>query len=111
SNMVEAVASFDDFAGGIESLAEREGEIQSFQYELLLEARRRPELGELAARHYNAYRDAIIAQLGRLGAHDPERAGLIWFALDGIVFKQLVAPGDAAPALRRVRALVAQAAN
>lgn len=111
SNMVEAVASFDDFAAGIESLAERESEIQSFQYELLLEARRRPELGELAARHYNAYRDAIIAQLGRLGVNDPELADLIWFALDGIVFKQLVAPGDAAPALRRVRALVAQAAN
>ena len=111
SNMVEAVTSVDDFAAGIDSLAERESEIQSFQYELLLEARRRPELHELATRHYTAYRDAIMAQLARLGVHDASLADLIWFTLDGIVFKQLVAPGDAAPALRRVRELVAQAAG
>lgn len=111
SNMVEAVSSIDDFAAGIETLAERESEIQSFQYELLLESRRRPELSELATRHYNAYRDAIVGQLGRLGVVDAELADLIWFTLDGIVFKQLVAPGNAAPVLRRVRALVEQAAG
>lgn len=109
SNMVEAVTSVEDFAAGIDSLAKRESEIQSFQYELLLEARRRPELHELATRHYTAYRDAIVAQLARLGVTDPELADLIWFTLDGIVFKQLVVPGDATPALHRVRALVKQA--
>lgn len=111
SNMVQEIDSVAEFAAGIESLAARESEMQSFQYELLLESRRRPELHHLAERHYRAYRDAIETQLGSLGVHDAEFVDLVWFALDGIVFKQLVAPGDAAPAMRRVRALIERAAG
>lgn len=106
SNMLNRVLTAADFAAGIESLAEREGEIQAFQYELLLEARRRPELQPIAERHYRAYRDAIAEQLLRLGVHDAALGDVIWFALDAIVFKQLVAPGEVGPALGRIRTLI-----
>ncbi|WP_449283052.1 TetR/AcrR family transcriptional regulator [Leucobacter sp.] len=106
SNMLSSALTAAEFAAGIESLADREAGIQSFQYELLLESRRRPELRPLAEQHYRAYREAISRQLTRLGVDDAELTELIWFALDGIVFKQLVSPEDVAPALRRIRALV-----
>lgn len=111
SNMLKDALTVEEFAGGIESLADREAGIQSFQYELLLESRRRPELRPLAERHYAAYREAIRRQLQRLGVVDDELAELIWFALDGIVFKQLVLPEDATRAVRRIRSLVEQAAS
>lgn len=107
SNMLERGLTAEEFAAGIESLADRESALQSFQYELLLETRRRPELRPLAERHYRAYREAIERQLGRLGVADGELTELIWFALDGIVFKQLVDPADPAPALRLIRRMIA----
>lgn len=110
SNMLNGHLTIDEFAAGIESLAEREGRIQSFQYELLLESRRRPELRPLAERHYQAYREAIARQLLQLGVDDEELTELIWYALDGIVFKQLVAPESVAPALALIRKLIARAA-
>ncbi|WP_427869829.1 TetR/AcrR family transcriptional regulator [Leucobacter luti] len=110
SNMLEQGLTASEFAAGIESLADRESALQSFQYELLLESRRRPELTPLAERHYGAYREAIERQLGRLGVADPALVDLIWFALDGLVFTQLVAPADPAPALARIRSLVESAA-
>ncbi|XPP27291.1 MAG: TetR/AcrR family transcriptional regulator [Leucobacter sp.] len=111
SNMLNNALGAEEFAAGVESLAELDGDIQAFQYELLLEARRRPELRPNAERHYGAYRDAISQQLQRLGADEEGLADLIWFVLDAIVFKQLVLPGDVEPALRRVRALIAEAAR
>ncbi len=111
SNMVGAGLTVDTFAAGIESLADRESGVQAFQYELLLESRRRPELRPLAERHYRAYREAIGQQLARLGVDDAELTELIWFALDGIVFKQLVLPEAVEPALGRIRTLVAAAAR
>ncbi|QIK63659.1 TetR family transcriptional regulator [Leucobacter viscericola] len=106
SNMLESGLTVSEFAAGIETLAERESGIQSFQYELLLETRRRPELRSFADRHYQAYRDAINSQLARLGVSDAGLTDLIWFTLDGIVFKQLVAPGDVGPAVQRMRQLI-----
>ncbi len=111
SSMLETGLTIEKFAAGIESLAERQTEIQAFQYELLLEARRRPELQPYADRHYQAYRDAIVRQLEHLGANRAGLADLIWFALDGIVFKQLIRPGEVAPALQQIRALIERAAQ
>lgn len=111
SNMLQPSLTPAEFAAGIESLAEREAAIQSFQYELLLECRRRPELRPLAELHYRAYREAISGQLARLGVDDSDLTELIWFALDGIVFKQLVVPEDVTPAVRRIRLLVEAAAR
>ncbi len=111
SNMHAQVLTPHDFADGLETLASREGDIHAFQYELLLESRRRPELAPHVERYYEQYRQAIARQLGRLGVTEPAMADAVWFALDGIVFKQLVAPGDVGPALNYVRGLVEVAAQ
>lgn len=100
------------FAAGIESLVERTTDMQAFQYELLLEARRRPELREHVERYYETYRRATAAQLRALGIEDEEFIEVVWFALDGLVFKHLVL-GSAAEServLARIRRLVASAA-
>ncbi|WP_293694587.1 TetR family transcriptional regulator [uncultured Agrococcus sp.] len=111
SNMMKQGVTVDEFAAGIESLAEHDGPVQSFQYELLLESRRRPELRRFAERHYSAYRTAIGTQLASLGVHDEGVTELIWFCLDGIVFQQLVLPRNVRPALRRMRALIVEASR
>lgn len=111
TNMLNDALTIDEFAAGIETLSEREGELEAFQYELLLETRRRPELRHHAERYYEIYRSAIAQQLQRLGVDDPDLAGIVWFMLDGIVFKQLVVPGDVEPALHCIREVVKAAAQ
>lgn len=100
------------FAEGIESLVDRTTDMQAFQYELLLEARRRPELRPHVERYYETYRRATGAQLRAMGIDDEEFIEVIWFALDGLVFKHLVL-GSAAEServLARIRRLVASVA-
>ncbi|WP_022890818.1 TetR/AcrR family transcriptional regulator [Agromyces italicus] len=99
----------NSFAAGIESLAERSTDMQAFQYELLLEARRRPELREHVERYYESYRRATAARLEELGVHDEAFVEVVWFALDGLVFKQLVLGVDraeSAEVLTRLRELI-----
>lgn len=111
TNMLNGALTASEFAAGIESLSERQSDIQAFQYELLLEARRRPELMPNAERHYRAYSEAIAQQLQRMGVRDEGLAELVWLTLDAIVFKQLVLPGDVEPVLRQLRMLIERAAG
>lgn len=111
SSMLEPSLTIPQFAAGIETLADRESAIQVFQYELLLESRRRPELQPSVERHYRAYREAIEKQFQHFGIDDPALSEVIWFALDGIVFKQLVAPSDVSHVLHRIRALLETATS
>ncbi|MCB1273477.1 MAG: TetR family transcriptional regulator [Leucobacter sp.] len=111
SNMLDGGLTVAEFAAGIESLAAQQGEIHAFQYELLLESRRRPELRPTAERYYRSYREAIDAQLRRLGVDEPGFSDLVWFALDGLVFNQLVMPSEVDGALARLRELVEAAAR
>ena len=106
SNMHARVLSASEFAEGVETLATTQGDIHAFQYELLLESRRRPDIAPHVERYYQQYRQAIARQLGQLGVTDQAMADAIWFMLDGIVFKQLVAPGDVHEALGYVRGLI-----
>lgn len=113
TSMTGRVPSASGFAEGIDSLAEREADMQAFQYELLLEARRKPELRPLIDAYYETYRRASAERLRELGVVDQDLAEVIWFALDGLVFKQLIArdAAEGARALERIRALVAAAAS
>lgn len=108
TNMLGPSITIDEFAVGIETLSKSEEDSQAFQYELLLESRRRPELKPIAERYYRTYTDAILARLDQLGIHDQALRDLIWFALDGIVFKQLVIPGETRPAIEKIRQILAQ---
>lgn len=109
SNMLRSGLTVDEFAVGIETLADSQSDVQAFQYELLLESRRRPELRRFAERHYDAHRQAISAQLINLGVTEPGLSDLIWYALDGLVFNQLVVHGEVEPTLAYIRRLIVQA--
>jgi AcrR family transcriptional regulator len=113
TSMRVAATDATNFASGIESHARRSEDIEAFQYELLLESRRRPELRPYVERYYETYRTATQDRLLELGVHDEELVEAIWFALDGMVLKQLTL-GDGADigrVLNRIRRLIAEASE
>jgi DNA-binding transcriptional regulator YbjK len=79
---------FDGFATGLAALVVADPEAQAFQYELTMEARRRPELLSVMARANDTYRAAVRRELARNGLDDPDLANLVFTALDGLVFHQ-----------------------
>ena len=104
SNFSPGAQTVDEFAAGlVEAVTHDEG-LQAFQYELVLESRRRPELREHVERYYDAYRAATEQQLERFGIHDPGLAEVAWLALDSLVFRQLVL-GDVDASTRAVDTL------
>ncbi|MGV8894867.1 MAG: TetR/AcrR family transcriptional regulator [Rhodoglobus sp.] len=109
SNMVAPLSGVSSFGLGIDDLAVRDPTLQAFQYELLLASRSRPELRPLVQRYYSAYRDAAKARLGDLGVTDQSVVDLIWFCLDGLVFKSLVNPDpdEGSRVMARIRELIA----
>lgn len=81
----------DDLAAGLAQLVADDVHGQAFQYELALEARRNPEL-ELAARAlYESYLAATAHALATVGIPaNPALARVVFAALDGLVFQQLL---------------------
>lgn len=87
-----AVAS-DDFAELADLLAplvEADPDTQTFQYELALESRRRPELLPIIERVYDTYRSTVRKTLQRNGIDDGALAEMVFATLDGLVFQQTV---------------------
>ncbi|MCX5602632.1 TetR family transcriptional regulator [Streptomyces phaeochromogenes] len=81
-----------DFSVGVSDMVTADPDIQAFQYELLLESRRRPELLPHLRALYDEYFDAGGRELARML---PDGAGrpltrLVFAALDGLVLHQLV---------------------
>lgn len=110
SGMLAPFDSLSRFAEGLDSLSGADADLQAFQYELVLESRRRPELRPIVARYYDTYRETIGARLGELGIDDPELVDIVWLTLDALVFR-LLATGDgdaSARTLDRVRALIGE---
>ncbi|MFE5887444.1 TetR/AcrR family transcriptional regulator [Streptomyces sp. NPDC056462] len=81
-----------DFSVGVSDMVTADPDIQAFQYELLLEARRRPELLPQIRSLYDDYFDATERELSRMlpGGADRPLTRLIFAALDGLVLHQLV---------------------
>lgn len=111
TSMLGEATTIDAFAEGIQRVADRDADLQAFQYELLLESRHRPELREHVERYYAAYFDANARALHALGVDDDVLIQTIWFALDGLVFAQLVRRADIEPVLQRIRRIIAEAAK
>lgn len=85
------------FAGLVE-FVETYPDDQAFQYELILESRRRPELRPQVEHVYATYREALAVELAAAGIdHDEAFVHLVFAALDGVVF-QLVSLGNPAAA-------------
>jgi AcrR family transcriptional regulator len=99
-----------DFSVGVSDMVTADPDIQAFQYELLLESRRRPELLPHLRALYDEYFDASGRELARML---PDGAGrpltrLVFAALDGLVLHQLVfgEPETTDAAIEELRALL-----
>jgi len=81
-----------DFGTGLADMVESGPETQAFQYELLLEARRRPELLTQLRSLYEEYFDATHRELSRMlpGPVSRGTSRLVFAALEGLVLHQLV---------------------
>lgn len=78
------------FARTLVELVESEPHLQLFQYEFVLEARRRPDLRDEAVALYEGYIDALEQALANQGHVDTRPlARAVFAALDGLVFQQL----------------------
>jgi AcrR family transcriptional regulator len=88
SGRLEDLAS--DLGGEIDRLVD----LEAFQFEVLLEARRRPELMPHVERMYAAYREAMARTLRAAGlGEDPLLAHVAFAALDGLVLQQVAFGG------------------
>lgn len=81
-----------DFAAGLADMVESGPDTQAFQYELLLEARRRPELLPHLRRLYEEYFESSHRELSRMLPAPVTRgmSRLVFAALEGLVLHQLV---------------------
>jgi TetR/AcrR family transcriptional regulator, regulator of biofilm formation and stress response len=98
------------FAANLPRLVEEEDELLRFQFELMLEARRRPVLRETIARIGSEIEAAIEAQLERLGCSDEDGslARFVHAAVDGLLLQQIVyGRGDTESGLEILRELLA----
>lgn len=108
SRLASIDTGFTGLAAELERSVELQPDIQAFQYELILESRRRPELLPLVERIYAAYRHAITAELTHNGLNDPALADLVLAATDGLVLQQLAfgRPDKTQAAMEALRALL-----
>lgn len=101
-----ATGQLDDLAAGLADLVREDADMQAFQFELALEARRRPELLPAVREMYSSYIAATRRELMRLGLDEPsdDLARAVFALLDGIVLQQTLF-GDAAATERAVERL------
>jgi hypothetical protein len=89
--------------------AEANPDDQAFQYELILEARRRPELRPQVEQVYATYRRALRVELEAAGIEvDEALVHLVFAAVDWLVFQQVCLddPAAARAGVGRLRALL-----
>jgi AcrR family transcriptional regulator len=108
-----ATGRLEDFAAGLAELVADDAGMQAFQYELSLEARRRPELLPAVQRMYGAYIQATRRELMRMGLDEPsdDLARGVFALLDGIVLQQTLfgEPAATDAVVRRLRDLLRSA--
>jgi len=102
---LEHIADLDGrFADALMSAVSSEPELQLFQFEMLLEARRKPQMHAIVDRLYRNYAGAVEEALSQRGFPvEGETAQAVFAALDGLMLQYLTL-GDPA----RIRAAVNQ---
>lgn len=102
----------DDYAAGLEQVITSEADLMAFQYEVILESRRRPELRPAVRDLYATFWKTAAEDLRHRGVNADDALGVLVFAaLDGLVF-QAVSMDDPEPAiaaLAQLRQLLALA--
>lgn len=110
SDVEPGTGRLDDFSAGLSRMVSADLDTQAFQYELLLESRRRPELRPQLRALYDEYLAATRRELSRMlpGGADPALTRLVFAALDGLVLQQLVlgGPEETDEAVERLRELL-----
>ena len=102
----------DDYASTLRDVIVTEADLTAFQYEVILEARRRPELRPVVRSLYEAFWKTATDDLRHRGVEADEAMGVLVFAaLDGLVFQSVSMddPELATAALQRLRELLALA--
>ena len=109
SSLGSTLTSLDEFASSLASLIDLDPDLQAFQFELVLESRRNPELLPYAERLYAGYREATRQALGSLGLSGEPLSALVFAALDGLAFQQVVfgTSKQTSQAVRELRHLLA----
>lgn len=91
THLGELAASPEGFADELSSSLEREAELQAYQYEMILEARRRPELRPAVRKLYEQYEAALAESLRDFGIDrataSTKRA--LFGAVDGLVLQRV----------------------
>lgn len=98
-----------DFALRAEQIAAQEPVLQAFQYEMILESRRRPELAPHIRQLYAEWRSMTRAAMEDVGIRDVDAVShLVFAAMDGLVFEQLVlgTTEQTAEAMRVLRTMI-----
>ncbi|WP_327726542.1 TetR family transcriptional regulator [Streptomyces sp. NBC_00487] len=110
SSLEPGTGKVADFSTGLSEMVTADPDTQAFQYELLLESRRRPELLPQIRELYDEYFDAARRELGRMlpAGADKALTRLVFAALDGLVLHQLVLgePDVTDAALEELRSLL-----
>lgn len=99
----------DDYASGLHGVIVDEADLTAFQYEVILEARRRPELRPVVRELYDAFWTTATEDLRHRGVAADEAMGrLVFAALDGLVFQSVSMddPDLSVAALQRLRQLL-----
>ncbi|MEV1083161.1 TetR family transcriptional regulator [Streptomyces sp. NPDC050211] len=115
STLGEGGGTPDDFSAGLTEMVASGPDLQAFQYELLLEARRRPELHAHLRALYDEYFEATHRELSRMlpGPVGQGLSRMVFATLEGLVLHQLVfgerdVIEDALEELRSVLRLLAE---
>jgi AcrR family transcriptional regulator len=110
SRLREAAGQEGSFTEALLGLLLEDPGLQAFQYEMILEARRRPELAGPVAQLYENYVSALAEGLGAFGLQGDVRvvARSLFAALDGLVLQYLAGVGrdQIAAALEEVHQVV-----
>ena len=110
SRLREAAEQEGSFTEALLGLLLEDPGLQAFQYEMILEARRRPELAGPVAQLYENYVDALTEGLQAFGVQGEVRvvARSLFAALDGLVLQYLAGVGrdEIAAALEEVHQVV-----
>jgi AcrR family transcriptional regulator len=110
SSLEPETGKLEDLAGNLGAFVDANVEETVFQYELLLEARRRPELVDELRHVYDTYKEAAHRELVRAGFDPEDRrlSELVFAALDGLALQQIVFGGaqDTDAVVERLRELL-----
>ncbi len=104
--------SLDDWAKDVPRVLIDEEDLTAFQFEVILESRRRPELKAAVRDLYGGFRKAMLADLRAHGVDaDKALATLVFAALDGLIFEGLALnePQTTRTAIRKLRELLKSA--